>query len=80
MDLSALRRLGQKAAVSGYAAYKWVETHSDDVQRIADKSIERSKGKSYENAVVPVAKTAKKISEWIDKNGGSSGSGRIMKK
>ena len=80
MDYPALRRLGQKAAVSGYAAYKWVETHTDDVQRLADESIKRSKGKNYENAVVPVANAAKKLAEWIDKNGGSSGSGKRKKR
>jgi len=50
------------------------------VQRLADKSIERSRGKNHEKFVVPVATTAKKITEWIDKNGGSSGSGKRKKK
>jgi hypothetical protein len=80
MDLSLLRRLGRKAAVSGYAAYKWVETHTDDVQRFADKSIERSRGKNHERFVTPAATAAKKIAEWIDKNGGSSGSVKRKKK
>ncbi len=80
MNFPALRRLGQKALVSGQAAYRWVETHTDEVQRFADKSIERSRGKNYENVVVPVAQTARKVAEWIDKNGGPSGSGNIKKK
>lgn len=72
MNSSLIRRLGRQAALSGYAAYKWLETHTDDVERYAQKATDQARGKNYEKLVVPPATLARKVARWIDESGDSN--------
>ncbi|MDQ4065502.1 MAG: hypothetical protein M3161_05590 [Actinomycetota bacterium] len=59
------RILARRAAVAGYAAYKWLESHADEVERWADKAATKAVGTRAERVVTPPAKAVKRVARWI---------------
>jgi hypothetical protein len=54
-----------KAGTAIYAGYKWLEDHTDEVDRWSAKVIEKAAGKSYEKVVVPPARLARSAAGWV---------------
>ncbi|MEA2453209.1 MAG: hypothetical protein QOG04_1919 [Actinomycetota bacterium] len=63
------RRTIAKAGAIAYGGYKWIEDHTDDLERWSNKVIESSEGKSYAKFAVPPAKIVRTSAIWIGKNG-----------
>jgi hypothetical protein len=63
-----IRKNASKTAVFLYAGYKWLEDHTDDVERWSGHAIQRSRGKRYEKVVVPVAGAARAAARWVREN------------
>jgi hypothetical protein len=54
-----------KAGTAIYAGYKWLEDHTDEVDRWSARVIDKAAGKSYEKIVVPVAQLARSAAGWV---------------
>lgn len=61
----ALGRTLAKAGTLLYAGYKWLEDHTDEVDRWSARVIDKAAGKSYEKVVVPPARLARSAAEWV---------------
>lgn len=69
--MKLLRKFGgpiPKAAALLYAGYKWMEDHTDEVERWSQKAMEHAEGKRYEVAVVPPARALKATARWMRDN------------
>lgn len=58
-------KLIAKAGTAIYAGYKWLEDHTDEVDRWSSRVIEKAAGKSYEKVIVPPARLAKTAADWV---------------
>lgn len=63
--MSGYRVLARRAVVAGYAAYKWLESHADEVERWADKAAGKAAGTKAERAVVPAARAVSRVAKWV---------------
>jgi hypothetical protein len=63
------RRISRVLVDRGKKAYRWVEDHTDEVERGCDQVIKHSRGKSYEKTAVTSAETVKRVMGWIDQHG-----------
>ena len=68
MKIARIRRNAPKIGAFVYAGYKWLEDHTDEVERWSAKAIERSRGKASEKIVVPVAGAAQSAARWMRDN------------
>jgi hypothetical protein len=68
MKISRIRRNAPKIGAFVYAGYKWLEDHTDEVERWSAKAIESSRGKPSERLVVPVAGAAQSAARWMREN------------
>ena len=53
MKIARIRRNAPKIGAFVYAGYKWLEDHTDEVERWSAQAIDRSRGKRSEKFVVP---------------------------
>ncbi|MPZ69547.1 MAG: hypothetical protein GEU71_08465 [Actinobacteria bacterium] len=57
-----------RAAAVLYATYRWMEDHTDEVERWSQKAIDHAEGKRYEVAVLPPARALKVTALWMRNN------------
>jgi hypothetical protein len=68
VKFSRIRRNGPKVVAFVYAGYKWLEDHTDEVERWSARAVERSRGKPVEKFVTPVAGAAQSAARWMRDN------------
>lgn len=68
MRIARIRRNAPKIGAFVYAGYKWLEDHTDEVERWSAKAIDRSRGKPSERFVVPAAGAAQAAARWMRDN------------
>jgi hypothetical protein len=68
MKIARIRRNAPKIGAFVYAGYKWLEDHTDEVERWSAKAIDSSRGKRSEKFVVPVAGAAQSAARWMRDN------------
>jgi hypothetical protein len=68
MKIARIRRNAPKIGAFVYAGYKWLEDHTDEVERWSAQAIDRSRGKRSEKFVVPAAGAAQAAARWMREN------------
>jgi hypothetical protein len=70
MDRTRMRKRIPKTAAFVYAGYKWLEDHTDEVERWSAKAMEHARGKRYEKIVNPAATAARTAARFVRDNHG----------
>ncbi len=82
MKISRIRRNAPKIGAFVYAGYKWLEDHTDEVERWSAQAIDRTRGKRSAKLVVPAAGAAQAAARWMRDNNDNAKrkSGKIKKR
>ena len=81
MKISRIRRNAPKIGAFVYAGYKWLEDHTDEVERWSAQAIDRTRGKRSAKFVAPTAGAAQAAARWMRDNNDNAKrkSGKIKK-